>query len=1229
MIDAVVEHPLPSGVVTFVLSDIVGSTRLWERAPAAMEPALARHEAIVTGVMVRHGGVVLRSRGEGDSMFTVFSRATDAVAAAYAAQVGLLAEAWPSGAHVVVRFAVHTGESVERDGDFFGPTVNRAARLRAVANGGEVLLSESTARLVADRLPAGVRLVEFGEVELRDIRQHERVYALTGPGLPEPRVTGRPHQDPEGPELASRGVTRREAEVLSALGEHLTNAQIASRLYVSERTVESHVSSLLRKFGATNRQELVRAAATEQGSAPRARSRLPAALAVAIESRPFTGSRRELDLIRSLWRRISAGRSLMAVVTGDEGAGKSRLVAELAAEVDGEGGVVLLGMCAKEAPNPYQPFVHAIREDLERLSDDEVRHRLAGEARALGSLMPLGLDEASSDTRERPPEPPEIVDAVVGYIARASRTSNVLLVIEDLHLADNAVWDVLRGHSALIGGLPILVVATARSSPPDRADEFAALLADLAAQPSVLRVDISDGDGSSAMRWRSQTFPRAVTSLVDRQDELSRLSSLMARHNLVTLIGAGGTGKTRLATHYAETLTDLRGDQSWYAEFTAVKGKDDVVETLMGAFGVRSAPDSDLPERVIRHVASREGLLVLDNCEHVRAPVAAICDRVLRSAPTVRILATSREPLGVTGEVLFPVPPLAVPDVDAPEDIAAAHAVQLFVERASRYSPAFTLGGHNSTAVAELCRCLDGLPLAIELAAARVPTMTPDEIVSRLDHHFQVLGRRSDRADHHRTLRATLDWSYDLLEPDEQMLLARLAVFAPGFTLAAVEAVGQETSHERYVLDVLSGLVSKSMVVAETKDGATRLRMLETVRAFGLEKAALAGVDEETRRRHVDYYTQLADALAGPGVVADVDVRSQELAAEAANIRSALDHAVDAGDAASTFDLTANIVDLWCLWGWGGAILSALETVLRRDDAGTSGRPDALANAAWSAWSQGRHSKAVAWCDESERCSASAGDVPPARVHFIRGLSRLLDHGDIDAGVTLCERGLEQLQQAGDQRRYAHDLASYATYLAVAGDAVRVPILAARAVALAREMRDHHSLGIALLAMAYASIDVDPQGARAKFDETAGIGDRWCAASALWGLGWLADRAGDDVEAARRYREALELWSETGDWRGIYFSVQGIAILATRLGRLESAARLFAGADSLASDVGAGSIQAWNAWRGKHLDILRDALSPGEPSTARAASEGLDPQVVIREALEEARRAERAEDGPT
>ena len=997
---AVAEQRLPSGVVTFVLSDIVGSTRLWESAPARMETALARHDEIVTAAVAAHKGVVLKARGEGDSTFSVFTLATDALAAAYAAQVGLAAAQWPTGARLAVRFAVHTGEAVERGGDFLGPAVNRAARLRAAAQGGDVLVSGSTARLVVDRLPAGVRLLELGEVRLRDLDRPEPTYALTGPGLPEPRA-GPVHRRAPGERLwAERGVTRKEAEVLDALCEHLTNAEIASRLYVSERTAESHISSLLRKFQVANRHELVRAAGS---------------------------------------------------------------------------------------PGSFGP-----------------------------------------------------------------------------------------------SGEPVAPAA-----------------------------------------FEHERFPTAVTPLVGRESELSTISSLLAAHSLVTLVGAGGTGKTRLATHLAAKAmeTDLR--DSWYAEFAGVSPGGNIAEVLLATLGARASTEVDASERIVRHLTPRTGLLVLDNCEHVQAQAAAICERVIQLAPSIRILATSRQPLGIVGEVLFSVPALRTPSEDTPEAIAAADAVKLFVERARSYKPDFSLDDSNLVAIAELCRSLDGLPLAIELAAARVPTMTPVEIVSRLDQLFQVLGRRQDHIDHHRTLRATLDWSYDLLESDEQTLLAELALFAPGFSLAAVEALTEGAPQERYGLDVLSALVAKSMVVAEAKQGMTRLRLLETVRAYALEKGAgERGTSDDARRRHLKFYTRLADDLAGPAVVADVDTRSEQLAAEAPNIRLALDHAVDTNDVSSVFRLTGALVDVWCLWGWGRGILSALEAVLQRDASGAPGRSEALANAAWSAWSQGRHSEVISWCEESERCSISDGDPLVPRVHIIRGLSQLLDGGDISGGIALCERGLEELKQAGQLRRYAHDLAAYGSYLAVVGERGRAATISTESVALARQLNDQRTLSMALNALGYTSIGSDPNQARENFTEVIGIGDRWCTGSAWWGLGWIDDLAENGRGAARCYREALELWDETGDRRGVFYAVQGIAIVLTRAGGFTTAVRLFAGADAIAADVGASSMPQWNTWRDQHLDTLRDALSPVDFSANWTAGERLAADVLVKEAIVAARRTE-------
>jgi predicted ATPase len=1010
-----------------------------------------------------------------------------------------------------VRFAVHTGEAVERDWDYVGSTVNRAARLRAVVQGGEVLVSEATARLAVDRLPDSVRLVELGPVALRDLDRPEPAYALAGPGLPAPRLS-----------VGTPG---------------------------SERS----------------------------GTA------LPPELEAAVSSGPFTGRRPELDILRRLWRRAAGGHSTLALITGEPGTGKSRLVAELANEVLHGGGIVALGSCSAQGS------------------------RLGPIAQAARSLAARDSGPAGS-----------AIEALV----RAAETQMVLLVVEDLQWADAVTFDILRGVIDDAGAAALLVVATMRGTPPEIPPELATFVSDIVEKSGAHHLELDAFDRQRIGRSGAAGIPIAATSLIDRADELARIGHLISRHRLVTLVGGGGTGKTRLATHFASTTPDREFGGVWCAEFAALHGRDNVAEVILDAIGGRAGPDADASERVIRHLSVRSGLLVLDNCEHVKATVAAVCTALLRFAPGVRTLVTSREPLGVAGEALLKVRPLATPAADDHATIAAADAVRLFVDRATSYDAAFSLDDENAPAVAQLCRSLDGLPLAIELAAARVPTMTPQEIVSRLDHRFQILGDRPGLSDHHRTLRATLDWSYELLEPDEQALLSQLAIFAPGFTLDAVERFAGPAPAERHVLDVLSALIVKSMVLAEARAGATRLRLLETVRAYALEKAAAWGIEDEARDRHLAIYTQRAEELADVTVISDVDSRNDRLAADAANLRIALDHAVTTGDREAVFRLTAVLVDLWCLRGWGGTILRALEAVLGDDMSESPEHGAALANAGWAAWSQGRHARAVAWCEQSRQCSASLGAPTDSRALLVLGLVRMLDDGDAEAGAELCERALRQLRETGQMRRYAHDLASYATYVAVTGDERRSSDVAAEAVALARRMGDHHSLSIGLNAQAYASIATDPVHARSLFAEVIEIADPWCAASAHWGRGWLDDIAGADAAALAGYRRALELWHETGDWRGIHYAVVGIGILATRAGHHVPAVCLFAGALAAGSDVGSASMPAWNVWRDRHLDRLRAAVSPRQFSTEWAAGERLSQDVLVKEALMEARRLE-------
>jgi predicted ATPase/DNA-binding winged helix-turn-helix (wHTH) protein len=414
----------------------------------------------------------------------------------------------------------------------------------------------------------------------------------------------------------------------------------------------------------------------------------------------------------------------------------------------------------------------------------------------------------------------------------------------------------------------------------------------------------------------STNLPAPVSELIGRDAEVAEVVSLICAHRLVSLTGAGGIGKTRLALAAARQILPHFADGVWLAEFSPLSDPGLVPATVAAAVGLELSGGEASAQRVAQALAERPLLLVLDTCEHVIDAATAMAEALLRAGSGVRIIATSREPLRAEGEQIYPVPPLAVPpqDAEAEDDPLRYGAVRLFVERARAAKPHFAPDRRSAVMIATICRRLDGIPLAIELAAARTAALSIEELSARLGARFQLLiGGRRTALPRHQTLRATLDWSYELLPEPERVVLRRLAVFAGAFSLEAAGAVvaSAELAPGEIVDDVLD-LVTKSLVVTEIDGTVARYRLLDTTRAYALEKLDESGEGEAVARRHAEYGRDLFERAE---TEAERRPRAEWLADYGRwidNMRAALDWAFSpAGDASISLALTAAAVPLW------------------------------------------------------------------------------------------------------------------------------------------------------------------------------------------------------------------------------------------------------------------------------------------------------------------------------
>ncbi|MGA8125477.1 MAG: LuxR C-terminal-related transcriptional regulator [Mycobacterium sp.] len=1003
---------LPTGMATLLLADVEGSTRLWETQPEEMTAALVRFNQTVSEVIAAHGGVRPVEQGEGDSFVAAFARASEAVACALELQRAPLAP-------IRLRIGVHTGEVQLRDeGNYAGPTINRTARLRDLAHGGQTVLSGATEDLVVDRLPAGAWLTDLGTHPLRDLPRPERVVQLCHPDL---------------------------------------------------------------------------------------------------------------------------------------------------------------------------------RDDF----------------------------------------PP-------------------------LRTAETVV---------------------------------------------------------------SHNLPVQLSSFVGRGAQMTDVEKLLVDNRLVTLTGAGGAGKTRLGVEIAARIAAEFGDSVWYVDLAPVTHPGIVPVAVARALGLPDQPGRSTMDTLLRFVRDRQMLVVLDNCEHLLDASAELVVALLGAAPGLTLLATSREPIGVAGEVSWRVPSLSL----------AHEAIELFVDRARRARPDFAVDDDNAPAVGEICRRLDGMPLAIELAAARVRALSVAEILEGLHDRFRLLtGGARTAVRRQQTLRASVDWSHALLTEPERVLFRRLAVFLGGFDLDAAQAVAGSGDVERYqVLDLLSLLVDKSLVVAENSGGRTRYRLLETVRQYALEKLAESGEADAIRSRHRDHYTGLAGLLDAPAG-SDYEQRIEQAESEIANLRAAFLWSRENSDVELALALASSLQPLWLARGRFREGLAGFDAVLTEDNAQHAEvaavvRARALADRAVLATLMGaadsldQAQEALAIAREVDdpallaraltACSVIAVFANPAlaRAYFAEaiGLARALDDwwrlsqllawqavgaavaGDPIATRAAGQEGRDLAEAIGDrfhsrqcrwslavaqvmqgdlagavaqlgavvaEAEAAHDvfykaqsLMSQSHILAFQGETGAARAAADAAIAAAAELgpivagNAYWALVVVALAAGdvAAALDVseaawqpysvlpaaaalgrtyytqaalaggDLIAARRWADEAVATATGWWLMSALTTRARVAIVQGEPEPAERDAHDALAIAASLQAQLGVSDTLECLGVLAGEAGSHREATRLFGAAESIRQRMGAVRLKIYDAGYQASVAALRDATGEKDFDSAWAEGAGLSTEEAI------------------
>lgn len=708
-------------------------------------------------------------------------------------------------------------------------------------------------------------------------------------------------------------------------------------------------------------------------------------------------------------------------------------------------------------------------------------------------------------------------------------------------------------------------------------------------------------------------LPAPTSSFVGRDRDISRIETTLSTARMVTLTGVGGVGKSRLAVEFASRAAGMFRDGTWLCELAHVADEERIVYAVAGTLGITHGPEVSIEDSIVGYLRPRRLLLVVDNCEHVLGAVARLLDTVLLYCPHVRVVATSRVPLATDGEHLLTIEPLELPapGTDALASLLTPASVRLFCDRASAATDAFGLTPSNAGAIADVCRKLDGVPLAIELAAARLRTLSAEELVERLDERFRLLtGGPANRAPRQRTLEATVTWSYEPLPADDRAVFDRLSVFAGRFTAAAARAVCADLGLGTSVDRILNELVNRSMLMSYSHGGVTRYWLLETLRAYGRDRLAERDGVTAARGRHAAYYVALAKATAerlhGPDEASAATVLNSHLP----ELRLVHRWALETGDVDLAVRLSAALNWFVTFHAHTEVAMWALETVQLR---GADQRPHfarACHAAGTGCWMRGERQQA----EELARLGLTVAGAHPSRrfAQHILGDTALLN-GNLDEALHRYRDALAGARASEDGFHETILAGCLALVLSYLGDSDEASLAASETRRLARQLINPSATAWALHVSGEAQTPTDPEGALALFDDSIelarSVGNTFVLGLSLLSASSVRMRHGDSDDALRTFIEVIGHWYDLGNWTQQWTTLRNVVDVLVRLG-IETAAAVLLGAVRIpergAPPFGADARRLDQAQR-----MLEDRLGRAAVASAIARGEAMDADNVV------------------